>query len=176
VAELLTIDTVDGASDYNFHLDWQRVLHDDAVITSTVFDLVDGVIRKAGQHYMIRLLRIFGHGGPGYQRVGGGQGPGNKTQYLQVNGSNRLNYEDYLLALKPYFAKGAVVQLHGCEVAVGWEGRHLLKKLANLWDVRVQGGIQKQYPDLFEDEYEGSYWESDGSSGKGTTETFYHNN
>jgi hypothetical protein len=103
--------------------------------------------------------------------MGAGQSYGTSDTVIAA-GASRTN--PALARLKPYFARGAVVQLHGCNVAVGWEGRYLLQKLAALWGVRVQGAIDTQFPNLFVDEFEGSYWEADGSGGKEPTLRFYH--
>jgi hypothetical protein len=165
------INVIDKTGDHNGHLLLQWLFHWKPVLARNVADMVDGVITRAGKLGTIRILRIFGHGRPGRQGMGAGQSYGTSDTVIAA-GASRTN--PALARLTPYFARGAVVQLHGCNVGVGWEGQYLLQKLAGLWNVRVQAAIDTQFPNLFVDEFEGSYWEADGSGGKEPTMRFYH--
>jgi hypothetical protein len=168
------INVIDKAGDYNGHLFVQWLVHWRPVLARNVEDMVDGIIARAKTLATIELLRLFGHGSPGDQGMGCGMSAGTAATNIAVDGTGKLNNQKKLLLLKPYFAKGAVVQLHGCEVGAGSAGRQLLTLLADLWDVRVQAAIFTQYPNLFQDEFEGSYWEADGSGGGTPVLRFYH--
>ena len=171
-----TVTCIDRSWDYNFHLMWQKVFHaGNYWAVNSVAEVVGGVIQQVGRNNFnsVAKLKIFGHGWPGNQRVGGGQStPIQLAQVIGIDGqTGSLKNQAFLALLKPYLQRDGVVQLHGCRVAEGPLGKSLLFALANLWDCRVQAAFDTQYPDIFEDDFEGNYYEYDGGAGypKGTT-------
>jgi hypothetical protein len=144
-------------------------LKPNAIKTRYVRDFDDLIIRKAGRN-KISVLRVFGHGMPGEQNIGGGF-EGKKVDVTPAQDrtmcikmvAGRLNYESQLKRLTKHFAPDAVVQLHGCKVGAEKPGVTLCRALAKLWNVPVCAAIDptpkvKQFPQKPEEEdYEGRY-------------------
>lgn len=106
--------------------------------------MVDLVIGAAeGQRGAIRCLAFWGHGsidadhnGLGLQFVAG-TGTGMETRN-DLGSATVEVLRTQLAQLQPFFAPGARVELRGCGVANG-PGIEAMKRLASLWQVRVQG-------------------------------------
>lgn len=155
------IDVVDGSMRDNGFLRQNRAFHPHAVACVSVASMVANVITRASG-CRIKRLRIFGHGSPGHQGVGGGRRLG-PAQELTVTLFGHLQNLAELTKLIPHFQGDALVQLHGCSVGKSWRGRSLVRRLADLWHVRVQAALGKQYADI-QDAYEGTdYVEADGT-------------
>ncbi len=138
-----------------------RALHPRHFNCHDVQSMVTVVLNAAG-HRKIARLRIFGHGHEGSQRVGGGQG-GNDHQRFWVDPRGRLHNQGPLKLLCHHFTPHALVQLHGCEVAHGRRGLQLLRRLADLWGVRVQAAVKIQHANRGS-HFNGRYIEWDGST------------
>jgi hypothetical protein len=140
------VKAIDGdENDYTMQED--RKLHPDAELTTDLISFVKAVKgavdSKAGS---IGFLYVSGHGAPGVQLVGGGRHT-KLSQMISVDRWGKLRQTKLLGQLTPLFAKDAVVRLDGCNVAESWRGKVLLWELAELWNVRVQGGTITQLVD-----------------------------
>lgn len=102
-------------------------------------------ILKIAATKSIKVLRILGHGGPGFQNVALGKQDPRQTGYgsSSIMASN-LNS---LIEIGPYFAPGARAELRGCGVAND-QGK-MIRALANLWQVRVQASTLDEQMGLF---------------------------
>jgi hypothetical protein len=119
----------------------------------------------------IDSLRIFGHGAPGQQWVGGGFGSG--TPDLTRIRAQAIRFADGFLQDRPllmqlcgqFTAGGSptdpkgLVELHGCSVGKTSLGHRLARMLAELWSVRVRAGTDLQHADAV-DKFEGGYIEA----------------
>ncbi len=112
----------------------ERALTFGEVVGGSIKELVDAVIAKANGH-PIGILTITGHGMRGSQELGD-RGDIDTT----MSASELIE----LGRLHRYFAPGAQVVLHGCEVAAGKSGERLLHDLASLWRVQVRAGVSYQ--------------------------------
>jgi hypothetical protein len=90
----------------------------DVVLATTVKRAINAVVRGRpsdhGKPPKIRLLRFYGHGGPGVQNVGGNHNFNNDDTLLKVVDGELLHY-DSLVQLKPLFTRHARIELHGCQ-------------------------------------------------------------
>jgi hypothetical protein len=89
--------------------------------------------------FSIKALRIFGHGGPGWQNVAAGTSDSSRCSHDSAITASALQN---LAVLGPYFDTNARVELRGCSVA-GDRGR-MISALAQLWKVRVQAATCDQ--------------------------------
>lgn len=132
-------------------LDLFAEFNNGAVRCIAVNDMVMKVESLAGTQ-KIGLLRLFGHGSPGAQWLGGGFG-GNQGDFVKRPGQAIflngivLNQEHALARLQGRFENKAVLELHGCSVGVGPAGRALCVALAKLWNVTVRAGTDLQSAD-----------------------------
>lgn len=158
--------TIDGSQDRNGELQRARRNHPNAILTSDVLTLVNGVLRAmAGEK--ISQLDIIGHGVPGQVIVGGGTTHCDSTKVIGINENFYLFNYNILTFLKGCFEEDAVVRIHACRVAEGAKGNAFLWQLANLWNVRVQGALVKQFADRA-DRFEGRYYvEASGNGNLG---------
>jgi len=150
-------------------VEWAR-LHPSAIRTISVRDMVNKLLTRS-QATTIDRLRVFGHGSPGAQWVGGGfhgtfpdftRKPGQSIRF--ENGF--LQDRELLMQLTGRFtASGslakptALVELHGCSVGISSAGHGLARLLAELWGVRVRAGTDLQNADE-EDRFEGGFIEA----------------
>ena len=160
------IDVVsDGPSSDVAILAVREVLADELTCTS-VLDMVDQVQGRVGVSDRIGRLRIFGHGNPGIVCIGRVSASTslsslNMTDLSKIIGvvrqegvaqtgeTVRTSYplfnEDALRRLAPKFSRDGWVELHACRAASGELGEQLLRRLAELWQVLVKGGIEDQF-------------------------------
>lgn len=137
-----------------------------AVRSNSVRDMVNKVIAKSAGGGQIQSLRIFAHGAPGAQWVAGGFGSKDAAdavrkpaQAIYLNGVTLQN-QNVLAPLCNKFEPAAVVELHGCEVGKGVDGKNLCIALAKFWNVIVRAGTDLQYADaanVFESGYIQAY-------------------
>jgi hypothetical protein len=92
----------------------------------------------------IKLLRIHGHGFPGFQAVASGK-IRKPHQMAAITIDHFQKIKISLQRLKTSFSKAGEVYLMGCNVAEGNKGEELLQNLANLWGVPITGAAQTQY-------------------------------
>ncbi|MEM7023105.1 MAG: peptidoglycan-binding protein [Pseudomonadota bacterium] len=88
------------------------------------------------------LLRFHGHGAPGAM----GLTTGIDDEATSEFGLRFL--EDLvrdISGLRPIFAPFGSVELHGCRVGSGKDGRRLITALARAWRVPVTAGVRTQY-------------------------------
>lgn len=109
----------------------------------TVNEMVQRLLDKRNGS-QITLLRIHGHGFPGFQAVASGK-IRNAPPMAAITLEHFQRVENSLGRLKSAFSPAGGVNLMGCNVAEGPEGEQLLKKLANLWGVPINGSAQLQY-------------------------------
>ena len=118
-------------------------------------DVVDKIIEKG--EGKIALLRFHGHGLPGMQGIwveagkadlvysGGLKKSDIRFSGMSITTENIQYLGPQLGRLQKEFVKGAWMQLHGCNVGEGPEGRMLLHKIANYTKVPVKAGIGMQF-------------------------------
>ena len=95
----------------------------------------------------LQVLRIWSHGRSGGQTISGGHG-GEAFRVAHWTGISVANLDvlaPTLARLKTLFLPSGRVELRGCEVASGSDGRTLLLRLAKIWGVPVLAGIALQY-------------------------------
>ncbi|MDH3528976.1 MAG: hypothetical protein OEQ28_05390 [Acidobacteriota bacterium] len=130
------IDMVDGAGKYQkedlIRMGYKHFV-ELTLMSNGLMEMKNRIIKTAVSQ-SIKVLRIWGHGGPGVQNVSLGTcDPGNKEHGMSAITINNLNN---LIQLGPYFAPNARAELRGCSVAND-KGR-MMSALARLWQVRVQ--------------------------------------
>ncbi len=101
---------------------------------------VKGVARPGS----VRVLRIWSHGGPGFQQVSSMSGVRPKGQRAGIAFSNWDQVAPSLGQLKPYFELGGRLELRGCSVGVGLSGEDFLLALARLLNVEVFAALNPQ--------------------------------
>ena len=124
-----------------------QIDHPGAVLVSDVNQMVNQILVRAGTGPTISRLRFFGHAIPGYQGVANSYSSRKIPQYIAIDRNGHLVNRADLERLREHFAPNAIVELHGCNVGLGHHGRELLRQLADLWNVRVRGGAERQYTD-----------------------------
>lgn len=146
----MNIDVIDN-EDPAVGTDCETRLNDRGVSSTHVqmFGMSNGVgqmisdIKQVARVGGVNVLRIWSHAAPGSQNVSAGQ----EDQDVHWSGISTANIDamqNTLATLTPYFSASARVELRGCEVAAGSDGEALLKRLARIWGVTVQGGIVDQ--------------------------------
>jgi hypothetical protein len=104
-------------------------------------------------------LFINGHGAPGFQGLGSGEGDDTSGDIsLQVDSAGNLRGDALwsIPMLAGYFTDDACVTLLGCQVAAGDGGKRLLKALSMSLQVPVRGADAIQYHWL--PGWEGNLW------------------
>jgi hypothetical protein len=143
--------------------DVQLLVHDHADAVGNVINGILEIVEKQGK---IRLLRISGHGLPGYQSIWGGplvaflnkKGATDKdlddlkkavihdpTSRVGLGYWNLLSLTGQLMRLCPCFAPKAEVWLMGCQVAAEKEGFAFISQLSLILGVPVQAGVPIQF-------------------------------
>ena len=131
-----------------------------SVVTTVVSDILEVVAK----HGAIRLLRIHGHGLPGYQSVWGGAlyavitSPSQETSeeliYNNVQNPhsqtgignwNLAMLTGQLMRLCPHFGPKAEVWLMGCTVAAEPVGQQFISRLSGILGVPVVAAVPLQY-------------------------------
>lgn len=162
----MNVVVIDGSDDDNGFLKRHRGGAPNALVVADVESMVQGILRRLGAQQSIDRLIIVGHGASGIIGAGDGEGNGSTLRLsghllpgeqvgtaargLQVLGLDRhgqLRGRAVLGRLSGHFAPGAVVELQGCQVGRGHQGRELLRQLADLWRVNVQASIDDQHFD-----------------------------
>ncbi len=109
-----------------------------------------GRLSLAGE---VVLLRFQGHGASGNMGISDGEGyirMGGRDVFLEDDDMSALTsgtiakFRPQLRMLAPYFGSYSSVELHGCEVAKGPNGRQLVQQLANIWNVPVSAAVKTQ--------------------------------
>jgi Putative peptidoglycan binding domain len=90
------------------------------------------------------LLCFHGHGNRGMQNVTGGEIYG-APHLAGISDDNFEQVQPSLARLRPIFAGFGSVQLQGCLVGGGPQGRSLLNKLSLTWGVPVTAGTHTQF-------------------------------
>lgn len=115
--------------------------------------VVDRVIERAGRYGTISVLRFHGHGLPGEMGITGGMFQDQSRHLSDLGKHRRWAAGAILRQLLPYFKPTGRVELHGCSVGQGPEGRRLLLLLADAFGVPVSAGVKDQYdsegPDIY---------------------------
>jgi hypothetical protein len=125
-------------------LAYDRYLHPSAVLASNVNMMVEKILNRLGSSEQIQMLDIWGHGHPGSQGMGDSAYSRAPSQLIEIDCSGQLMNRASLIRLRGRFASDGWVRLHGCHVALEHRGRELLRQLAALWQVSVQGGVENQ--------------------------------
>jgi len=139
------IDTIDPSFS-KAEVAWIKDAGGDPVIMKSgesVNEMVQKLITRVNGS-PIKLLRIHGHGFPGFQAVASGK-IRHPHPLAAISNKHFEKVKSPLRRLKTNFFKGGEVYLMGCNVGEGSEGEQLLQKLANLWGVPVSGAAQTQY-------------------------------
>jgi hypothetical protein len=120
--------------------------------------MVQGVSAVVNSVGYISLLRIHGHGSPGFQSLWGFKPVQSETELRKLletgqdpNGRQVIGYwnleaiQSSLSLLTRHFVEGGQLWLMGCEVAQGTYGRLLVDRLAKLMHVTVKASPAVQY-------------------------------
>ncbi len=106
--------------------------------------MVDSILRRTGYHEM-NVLRIWGHGAKGLQNISA-----NRSDEGWVTGGS-LDVRHFELSaslmakLRPkFYSSKSRIELRGCQVAQGDEGKGLMLKLARTVGVRVMAAWDDQ--------------------------------
>ena len=99
-------------------------------------------IRSRARHGKLALLRFHGHGHPGSMGVAVGTG-GYASSELDVRYIDSV--VRVLLPLRTLFAPLGSVEMHGCRVGAGRQGRQLLRGMAYALQTPVTAGLGIQY-------------------------------
>lgn len=90
----------------------------------------------------VLLLRFHGHGSPGEMGLTVGTGSEISSEF----GTTFLDsLARFVSPLSRVFSSFGSVELHGCRVGAGSDGRRLVSALANAWGVPVSAGLRTQY-------------------------------
>jgi hypothetical protein len=143
----MEINVLDTSEEKFLRVKWQLEAVGKTTIETVDFSnavdrMIDDVIRVAKTPNSITVLRLYAHGNAGIINVRGFGQHGKKADPESracVAIENLPKLEASLRRLAPYFAPGARVELIGCLVALDTEGEELLRELARIWGVRVQG-------------------------------------
>lgn len=87
----------------------------------------------------ISQLIIYGHGAPGVMGITMGKDPVGMRHRGGISAGvlSDIHVDAKLQELRPYFARGAMVVLRGCNTAQGPKGDKLITSLARMLGVRV---------------------------------------
>ena len=142
----MNIDCVDGYSDPTMDM-FHEQLGPAALRVDTVGQMVKAIEQQLGKDFLIRRLRIFGHGIPGAQGLGNSYHLFETALYRQITLEigDRAEYANVLGRLRGKFEQHGWVELHGCSVGAGANGWNLLKALARLWQAKVAAGVVEQW-------------------------------
>jgi hypothetical protein len=103
--------------------------------------LVLNRVRSQARLGEVVLLRFHGHGTPGQMIISSGRiAAGSSLDHRYGEG-----FFTALRALRPIFASFGSVEMHGCKVGQGRDGRALLSGMADALGVPVTAGINSQY-------------------------------
>lgn len=106
--------------------------------------MVSEVIRRAGRHRRIALLRIHSHGAPGSMNITAGEEA--LDEHMTSLDLSTLWYTGpQLAALAPYFVPWGSTELMGCNVGEGSSGTQLLNRVAGFLQVPVSAGVRTQF-------------------------------
>ena len=104
------------------------------------------LIRAAVSDGHLDVLRIWGHGRAGHQRVSG-DATGD-PDYFELSGIALSNIDlvrGDLITLRRKFNRNSRVELKGCDVADTTEGETFISDLADIFNVPVYAGTVLQY-------------------------------
>lgn len=149
VSNLQTVDVVDGTDPSLVTMEAAdiRAAGGNPIVVYGMSGGVDYVMQniagRARGRGSIALLRIHGHGNRGMQNVTGGEING-APHLAAISNSNLSQVSGSLQRITPFLTEFGSVQLLGCSVGGGANGRSLVQKLANAWRVPVTAGIFDQ--------------------------------
>jgi len=115
-------------------------LHAQASCPANAFTMVNEAINEAGSPRRLALVRVYGHGAPGSQNVSAGQAALDK----HVTSLDPVSFQwalPLLIRLRPFFAPWGSMELHGCHVGHGKEGKWLLQTVADAVQVPVTAAL-----------------------------------
>lgn len=149
ITDTQTIDVVDGTDPSLVAMEATDIRNagGDPIVVygmSNGVQYVMGQILARARAGRVALLRIHGHGNQGLQNVTGGAING-APHLASISDSNFGQIAGALASIRGIFLGYGSVQLLGCNVGGGAQGRSLLGKLANTWGVPVTAGVNTQY-------------------------------
>jgi hypothetical protein len=115
--------------------------------------LIQELASRMSEPGEVVLLRFYGHGASAAMGISDGTGSvriGRRRVYLDDSDMSSLTPGTVaagaaqLATLTPYFKVYSSVELHGCKVARGRNGRQLVQQLANIWQVPVSAALNTQ--------------------------------
>jgi len=115
--------------------------------------LIDRLLTQHPAH-SVALLRIHGHGTPGHQYVASGTDSESSSAFSAGHFNIPEAVADYRrlgTIMKPYGS----IELRGCHVAVGRNGRMLLSGMAHACGVPVTAAFRSQYGGYGANRFEG---------------------
>jgi hypothetical protein len=148
--DLVTIDVVDAhdPSAVTTEAADVRAAGGDPIVlygqSNGVAVMVSEVIRRAGRHRRIALLRIHSHGAPGSMNITAGDEA--LDEHMTSLDLSTLWYTGpQLVTLAPYFVPWGSTELMGCDVGHGSAGTQLLNRVAGFLQVPVSAGKRTQF-------------------------------
>jgi hypothetical protein len=124
-------------------------------ICNGIGEVVQRILMRSSSDGSLVLLRFFGHGASANMGISDGEGyiqdrRGRRTfledaSRTSITNKNFSDAASTLGRLRFSFGVYSSVELHGCNVSRGVDGRQLMQRLAGLWGVPVSGGTQSQY-------------------------------
>ena len=101
------------------------------------------ISQKAKTPRSIVLLRFFGHGDAGAMNVSAGVDD-HDADLAGISNANLKQIQGSLARIRPQLAAFSSIEFHGCQVGKGTSGRHLLRKLADVWQVPLTAALRDQ--------------------------------
>jgi len=150
LGDKLTVDVVDGT-------DPSLLQYEGADITAAggrpivyfgmsngIEQMVQDVINRVGRNGRLALLRLHSHGAPGAMNISAGHE--NMDAHMSSLAASTLGYSGPILdRLGPYFMRAGSMELMGCNVGQGAQGRQLLDGACRRVMVPVTAAVLTQY-------------------------------
>lgn len=114
-------------------------------MSNAVMQAMDEVCNRAGGSGGVAMVRFYSHGGPGMQNVASGADGGNMGHLSGISVQHfpamRAQFERLSDVLAPF----GCVDLMGCQVGDGAQGRALLEGIADAANRPAEAAVQLQY-------------------------------
>jgi len=141
---MINIDAVDAIS-HDVATLGDRGFFPHALRITSLSDLVRQLTTRIGFSRDLRRLRIIGHGEPGAQGLGDSYEMDIPARRHVFDSSLAVSADWFMMEnLADLFSPDGWVELHGCNVALGYAGKMYLGRLAQLLHVPVRAGIAPQ--------------------------------
>jgi hypothetical protein len=165
---IVDLDVMDASM--NFALHAFLIVRDLNAVPEPVHNTVElvGIVTRRCNDGDLRRLRIFGHGSPGSQGLGNSVNMGN---VLAIPLPGGISWEWMLLRnIAHCFGPDGYLQLHGCQVGAGQQGKRYVSELARILNVPVSASVWNQRVGVgSSDQFEAEYIEAIPQPGGGVS-------